>query len=313
MGGVELGAGPADDLVSVLGAAPPAGDELSTCKDKTPSVLLLFNYQRHADVDVAVVDFGCPSSRSSSPAASSAVAFFGQDSRAIDPGLDSTLVADAGSYSVRRSPITPDVFGETAAQATKTASAHGFALAFGGEEVDRLYAPGTVLLQFPPAGMSDLGNQVDVILSAPISLPCTAADLDLSYEGYQGAAGSYAASFLVRNVSASSCLLAGPMKLTGTEKSGHRMTGTAEFTAPAGSVLSAGAAPWPAGSSPSVGEVFGTLAVSSPDYCPGRTVVPALWSFSTSGGTLSVANSLRGKAFPTCGGALSPFGTFSID
>ena len=56
-----------------------------------------------------------------------------------------------------------------------------------------------------------------------------------------------------------------------------------------------------------------TLAVSSPDYCPGRTVVPALWSFSTSGGTLSVANSLRGKAFPTCGGALSPFGTFSID
>jgi len=268
----------------------------------------LFNYPRHADVDVAVMDLGCPSSRPSS-----AVVFFGRDSHAIDPGLDSTLVADAGSYGVPRPPVTPDVFGETAAQATKTASAHGFALAFGGEEVDRLYPPGTVLLQFPPAGMGDIGNQVDVILSAPISPPCTPADLDLSYEGYQGAAGSYAASFLVRNVSASSCRLAGPMKLTGTEKSGHPVTGTAELTAPVGSVLSAGATPWLAGSSPPVGDVFGTLAVSSPDYCPGHTVVPALWRFSVGGGTLNVANSLLGKAFPTCGGALSAFGTFSID
>jgi hypothetical protein len=272
----------------------------------------LFNYQRHADVDVAVVDFGCPSSRSSSPAASPAVVFFGQYSRAIGPGLDSTLVADAGSYGVPRPPVTPDVFDETAAQATKTASAHAFALAFGGEEVDPLYAAGTVLLQFPPAGMGDIGNQVDVILSAPISPPCTAADLVLSYEGYQGAAGSYAAGFLVRNVSARSCLLAGPMKLTGTDLSGHPATGTAELTAPAGSVLSAGAAPWPPGGSPPVGDVFGTLAVSSPDYCPGRAVVPALWRLSVGRGTLGVANSLRGKAFPTCGGALSTFGTFSI-
>ncbi|HTW10248.1 MAG TPA: hypothetical protein VME46_22280 [Acidimicrobiales bacterium] len=60
-------------------------------------------------------------------------------------------------------------------------------------------------MQFPPAGMGDIGNEVDLVLSAPPSSPYVAADLALVYGGFQGATGNLVGNICIWDISHRYC------------------------------------------------------------------------------------------------------------
>lgn len=313
--GVGFGPGPAAALVSIFNSLPPATPAQNACGGSAPTAVVQFDYPSKKVLEAALVGSGCPATEPSTAAPSSAVLFFDHQGRSADGDLEGILVADAGIFAVRRPPVTPDVFGDTVDQAERLVTAHKFTLTFGGEEVGTSFATGIVLLQFPPAGMGDIGNGVEVMLAEPLSPPCTARDLAFSYVGYQGAVGNFAAGFFLRDISAHYCTLVAPLALAGVSQSGRPVTDIVSFTAPVPAVLTPRAASVPIGTVFPVGEVVANLAVMTPDYCPGRTVVPARWRLSVGAQALFVANSAprnglpqAGKRFPACGRALASFG-----
>jgi len=314
--GVVLGPGPAGVVASLIAGSAPAAKEERRCARRPPDVLLRFVYSSGSQVDAGLVDPGC--SPGSLNSLNSGVVFFGSEARSLDPGLTGTLVADAGAYGLPRPPTTLDLFGYTVAGATEKAHSSGFVAEFGGEEVDGAYPPGVVLLQFPPAGTGDIGNEVDLVLSVPPSLPCVAADLALVYGGQQGATGNLVGNISIWDISHQYCLLAGPLGLVGTDASGRAVTRAVVYDVSPGMVLSPGAQPRGPGSSLPIDELVAGLAFATPTAAncqgAGTGTRPARWRLSLPGGHVSVANAggLNGAFVVDCNGSLGPFGLVSL-
>ena len=313
--GVVLGAGPAGVVATLIVGSPPAAKAERRCAQRPPEVLLRFVYRSGAVVDAGLVEPGCPPGSVNS--LDSGVVFFGSKARSLDPGLTSTLVADAGAYGRPRPPATPELFGYTVAKATEKAHRSGFVAEFGGEAVDGAYPPGVVLLQFPPAGTGDIGNEVDLVLSVPPSSPCVPADLALVYGGQQGATGNLVGNISMWDISHQYCLLVGPLRLVGTDPSGRALTRALVYDVSPGMVLSPEAHPRGPGSVLPIDELVAGLAFATPTAAnclsAGTGTRPAKWQLSLPGGDLTVANAggLNGAFIVDCG-SLGPFGPVSL-
>ena len=227
-------------------------------------------------------------------------------------------MADAGAYGLPRPPATPELFGYTVAKATEKAHRSGFVAEFGGEAVDGAYPPGVVLLQFPPAGTGDIGNEVDLVLSVPPSSPCVAADLALVYGGQQGATGNLVGNISMWDISHQYCLVVGPLGLVGTDASGRAVTRALVYHVSPGMVLSPGAHPRGPGSVLPIDELVAGLAFATPTAAnclsAGTGTRPARWRLSLPGGDVTVANAggLNGAFIVDCNGSLGPFGPVSL-
>jgi hypothetical protein len=315
-GGVLLGPGPAAVVASLIASAPAATKAQRRCAEGPPDVLLRFSYLGGREVDAGLVDFDCP--RGTFTSLSRAVVFFASQARSIDPALSSTLVADAGASGLPRPPVTPDLFGYTVAKATEEAHISGFVAEFGGEEVDAKFAPEVVLMQFPPAGMGDIGNELELTLSVPLSEPCPAVDLALIYDGFQGATGNYVGDITIWDVSSRYCRLKGPMELVGTDASGRLVTRSIDYAVQPGMVLSPGAHPVGVGPAPPVGELVAGLSFSTPTAanCPGAATgtIPARWRLSFPQGAVTVTNAggLHGPFVVDCNGSIGRFGAINL-
>jgi hypothetical protein len=296
--------------------SPPAAKAERRCARRPPEVLLRFAYSSGRAVDAGLVEPDCASGSVNSP--NSGVVFLGPEARSVDPGLASTLVADAGAYGLPRPPVAPDLFGYTVAEATEKAHRSGFVAEFGGEQVDATYPPGVVLLQFPPAGMGDIGNEVDLVLSVPPPSPCVAADLALVYGGFQGATGNLVGNISIWDISHQYCDLAGPLGLVGTDASGRAVTRALVYDVSPGTVLSPRAHPRGPGSPLPIDELVAGLAFATPTApnCPsaGAGAKPARWRLTLPGGSVTVANAggLNGAFVVDCHGSLRPFGPVSL-
>lgn len=316
--GVDLSTRAAGTVVVLLDGAPMRPQPRRACPGAPLEVLLELGYRAGPPRD-ALVQMGCPSWGASWTPFTPALAWFGGRAHSVDANVSNMLLADATSYGLPRQPLTPDLVGDSAPVAARAAAAKGFTAGFGGEEVDGSLPPGTVLLQYPPVGMGDIGTGVEVIISAPVAPPCKAAQLALSFGGVQGATGNLVATLAVRNVSPSACELVGPLLVAGVDSSGQAVTSSVPYRVPPAAVLSPRARSLSSFglAGPPLGEVYASFSVSSPSYCSGKTVQPTEWRVVAGGGALTVAN--RSDTAPrsqdamrTCGRALRSFGLVSI-
>ncbi len=313
--GVVLGPGPASVVAALIAQAPPATSDERRCANEPPDVLLRFAYPGGSSVDVGLVDFDCPPR--TALALGRGTVFDRHQARSIDAGLASTLAADASVYGIPRPPATPDLFGDDVAEASEKAHKSGFVAEFGGEEVYADFAPERVLLQFPPAGMGDIGNEVALTLSVPQSRPCTATDVALVYNGFQGVTGNLVGSISIWDVSHRYCRLAGPLQLAGTGPSGRAVTKAVTYSVGPGIVLSPVADPQRPGTLLPVSELVAGLSFATPTAanCQASAVItPNEWSLSIAGGAATVANTggLHGAFTVGCNGRIGAFGPVGL-
>jgi hypothetical protein len=148
---------------------------------------------------------------------------------------------------------------------------------------------------------------------------CGLGDLAFDYYGGGGATGTDFGTIRIRNTSTLPCLLKGSIGIAGTDRNGKVVTQNLTYPVATALVLTARAAPVPAGQEPGPGEVVGTLLLSAEyrdDTAPGATnelctrheVVPATWRLTLRDGVRTVANASepRGEfsSLITCRGRL---------
>lgn len=308
LSGVLLGSGPAAALATLLDNGPPAGPLATQCAARPADALLRFSYPATADIDAWFVEYGCPNG----------VAYFEHQARILDRALTSFVVATAGAYGLSGAPA-PDLFAKAPTEAARAAQKAGFTLQFSGEEIDPSMPNGSVLLQYPPAGMAGIGNQIDVILAAHSSAACANSQLALDYFGGGASAGNDFGTIEMRDVSARPCMLVGPITVTGLDRNGHPDTQTITYAVDQSLILTASAATRVGGQPVPPGETVADLMLAaeyrddptSPDgLCSQHQVVPATWRLVFPDGTRTVANASAGPAYPgfsslvTCKGQL---------
>jgi hypothetical protein len=252
------------------------------------------------------------------------VVFLAGQARRLDETLAVFLTAAMGDY-LFPGHGTPDLFGDSASQASRTAASLGFSLLFSGEEIDPHVPSGVVLLQDPLAGNGGVGDkQIDVVMSAHVEPACTIGELALNYYGGGVGMGNDFGTILIRDVGLRPCLLQGPIGVVGTDAAGKDVTHRLSYPVAARLVLSSRAPRVPIGKEPRVGEVVGELILSAeyrdgpypPSYlCVGHYVIPSFWHLSFPSGTVTVRNASRDPAYPaysslfTCKGELNAPGT----
>ncbi len=290
-GGVVLDGRPAQAIARLLNAEPAVPLSSPACSTQDTEVLLRFIYSGGRTSNVSI---GC-----TDRTAMTTIAQVADQPRVVDRTLSETVIAIAGSYGKFAGAAAPDLFGMDAANAMRVAQQAGFTLDSNGVEVDPAVPPGTVLLQYPPANVAGIGNQIDVVLSAPAAATCTVGQLALDYVAGGAGAGNDVGTIRIRDVDAQPCLLAGPITVTGTDRTGHAVTETIAYGVEPGLVLTARSAPVPAGSSAPPGETVGNLLLAaeyrddptSPDgTCSTNRVVPASWRLHFPDGEKTVPN-----------------------
>ncbi|MHB1584943.1 MAG: hypothetical protein ACYC0E_14455 [Acidimicrobiales bacterium] len=182
-------------------------------------------------------------------------------------------------------------------------------------------APGTVVAQTPRAGT--VATQVSVTIAVPPTVPCTAAQLALTYEGGGVGLGSDLGTLVVRDVSQSWCSFSGPVEVVGLDATGQAVTQTVSDPVPNPFAISA-LAPVPLqpppvdGGAVPLGVIEANVMIMA-DYrdgpqpnglCNTMQVVPAQWRVVLPGAvTLTVANddpnNIGGpQQFTTCRGRM---------
>jgi hypothetical protein len=140
---------------------------------------------------------------------------------------------------------------------------------FDGGVIDRAARTGTVIFQSLPAGLPDNGadRQVNVITAVRRSPPCAAGQLALTYIG--GEPATDFGTLLVRDRSRHACALGGPVRVTGLNPAGRRVTSTVRFPFEGAAVLSPSAGPItrpPGGGKPggfAPGELVGVIGLQA--------------------------------------------------
>ncbi len=299
VGGVVLGAGPAGALATFFDGSPPVNAVATRCATSRTkeAILLEFFYPRGARRAVEVVSTGCPQP----------VAFLAEQPRRLDETIAGFLTAATANYFTPGHG-TPDLFGDSVSQASRTAARLGFSLQFEGEEADPHVRAGVVLLQNPLAGGAKVfGGQIDVVMSTRVALACRAGELALDYYGGGPGTGNDFGTILVRDVGPRPCLLPGPIGVVGTDADGHDVTHRLSYPVAPGLVLSSRAPRVPIGEEPPLGEVVGELGLSAeyrdgpypPSYlCVGHYVIPRFWRLSFLFGTVTVRNASRDPGYP---------------
>lgn len=315
-GGVVLGTGPAVALATLFDSALPASVVAARCAAswKEEPILLEFFYPRAKRVAVKVVSSGCPQP----------VAFLAGQARRLDETLADFLTGATANYF---SPGhgTPDLYGDSVSQVTRTATRLGLSVEFEGEEIDSHVPADVVLLQNPLAGGGRVfGKEIDVVMSAHVAPACSIGELALNYYGGGVGMGNDFGMILIRDVGPKPCLLQGPIGIVGTDATGKDITHRLRYPVAAGLVLSSRAQRVPVGEEPPLGEVIGELGLSAeyrdgpypPSYlCVGHDVTPRFWRLSFPFGTVTVRNASRDPGYPayssllTCNGELNPPGT----
>jgi hypothetical protein len=314
-----LGAGPAGVLATLFDNAPPASAAATRCAAnwKEEPILLEFFYSRGARLTVNVVSSGC----------SQPVAFLAGQARRLDETLADYLTAATANYFFPGHG-TPDLFGDSASQASRTAASLGFSLQFGGEEIDPHVPAGVVLLQDPPAGGGRNFGEIDVVLSAHVAPACSNGELALNYYGGGVGMGNDFGAILIRDFGPKPCLLQGPIGIVGTDADGKDVTHRLSYPVAPGLVLSPRAQRVPVGEEPPVGEVVGELGLSADyrdgpyppsDLCGDHEVIPRLWRLSFPSGTVTLRNASRDPDYPayssliTCNGELDTAATVTAE
>jgi hypothetical protein len=308
--GVVLTAGPASALAALIDAEPRAGTTSTSCSalGETNSVLLHFSYQSGSGAEVEAVAHGCLQP----------MALVSGQTRLLDDTLSEYLIASGISYGLP-GPGAPDLYGDDLSTATRAATKAGFTIGFGGEEIDTHQRAGAVLLQFPPAGESDIGNQIQVITAAHREPACVIGSIAAEYYGGGAGAGNDFGSIDIRDVGAQPCLLQGPVKVVGTDAAGHPVTQAITYPVAPALVLSPHGNAIPVGGTVPLGEVVAVVQIaaeyrddsSSPDgLCTEHQIVPALWQLIFSDGVEVVMNASDDPGYPafsslvTCRGEL---------
>jgi hypothetical protein len=295
-----LGATAARLLARLLDAEPSG----STSCGEEPAAAVRFRYASGAAADVQISAVGC--------AQPTAVA--GSASRLIDPSLalflsdDSTAEGDGGS-------TLPEVEGLTREAAEALAAGSGFAAMVEGEVVDDAIAPGTVVLQFPPAGAGPNSGTVGLLISEHRAPACTPSRLAVDVHGVQHGTGDDFTDVQVRDESMTACTLVGPVAVQGLDAGGRAVTNAAVYPLAANFVLTADT---PASSSDAdvTGLTTADLLVAAdvrdgPDAggsCAEHLVTPVNWRITVAGGARVVPNGGNDPStvFSACQGRLFP-------
>jgi len=293
------------------------------------SQVLIFRYRSAAPAAVTVAHTDC----------SLAVVTADGRSGVLSGQIQADLFAYTTVTGQARSPRTPGLIGLSAAAALAAARRHHVGLTFDGAAIDRADRLGTVIFQSLPPGARGGGpaGQVGVVLAVQPSPGCTMGQLTLSYLGGKPGAGNDFGTLLVRDTSSRSCTLTGPIRVTGLDAAGQRVTRTVRFPLGGVAVLSPGAGPVTragsrgTGGGVAPGELTGVLGLSA-EYrdgpanvdrglCAPLWVVPATWRVAfPGGGALTAANAdpadpaklVPSGGFVTCHGELGRVGPAAV-
>lgn len=153
--------------------------------------------------------------------------------------LDSALLYGAARPGER---AAPDLTGLTLRAALARTRAAGYELSDIHQVVDPAMAAGRVAFQSPPPGnllAPDFRDELPLDLAVDLvvadAAPCTSDELTGRYGSGGQATGSNFGSIRVRATGPRACRLAGPLRITGLDARGRRVTDTAavEVTSPA--------------------------------------------------------------------------------
>jgi hypothetical protein len=307
--GVRLGPGPAAALTAMLNSTAVAESLTVACGSLPPSVVLRFVFADGRTADAALVTYGCPDP----------VLFVDGQPRLVDPAVADVLVSDALAY-LKSTGAVPDLYGDSAAQAALAATRSGYMAVLGGQVIDPNVAAGSVVLQSPPAGLGDIGNQIEVITATRNAPACGIGQLALDYEGGGAGAGNDFGGVRIRDIGDEPCELVGPIRIVGVNRAGKPVTTRLTYTVKPNLTLSPRAAVVPPGQTPLLPEITALLGLSA-EYrdlgtaadglCANNQIVPASWQLSFPDGTRTVANSSNDAGYPgfssllTCEGELN--------
>jgi hypothetical protein len=255
-----------------------------------------FGY-RHGRTVRAVVTF-----TSCQLAVVAAVGRFGLLTNPVQDGLFGYTLVTAHD----RGPRVPDVIGLPAQRAASVARRQQFTLTVDAEAVDPAAPAGTIIFQVPPPGVPDPGPSpysLGTIVAVHSVPDCLASQLRLSYRSGGLGTGSDFGVILFRDVTASSCRLAGRLQITGVTATGRPATNTVTAAIAAPGVLAPYTPPVPdlAPVPPGVLAWFLQAAyrddATSPNgLCTAHYVIPARWRVRLpDGSVVTVPNADHGS------------------
>jgi hypothetical protein len=164
-----------------------------------------------------------------------------------------------------------------------------------GEAVDPAVPTGTIIFQVPPP-MSDFGlgpRSLGAIVAVHNGPGCLRGQLSLSYRAGGLATGNDFGVILVRDVSASSCRLAGRLQITGVSPTAQPVTNTVTAAIASPGVLAPNMQPVPDLAPVPLGVLTWLLAApyrddpASPSgLCAAHYVIPARWRVRLPDGSL---------------------------
>jgi hypothetical protein len=308
--GIALTAGEAASLARQFLTRPVDDTVGAQCAPHAPEDLVRFA-TAHGVVDVPMEGRGCPIP----------LVYVDGHAHILDRTLHDYLFATAAAFDTGGA-IAPDVVGTSIDQARAIANRAGFQFSSIEQEPDDAVAPGTVLLQSPPAHHGGLNNNLrflDIIVSSPATAAsCVAANLVVYYDGSQGAGGSQFGGLVIRNIGPTECQLRAPITLVGLDAAGRTITNTLQYKIAPGTILTPRAPSVAPGANPPAGVFLGQIPVISdprdgntPNGLCDTVITPATWRLLIGAATRDLPNrvpsnpSLNTSGLPTCKGKLS--------
>ena len=280
------------------------------CVGNPPEVLVRFT-TAHGVVDVPMEGRGCPIP----------LVYVDGHAHTLDRTLHDYLFATAAQFDSGGA-IAPNVVGTTIDQARTIMRKAGFQFSSIEQEPDEAVAPGTVLLQWPPAHHGGLDNNLrflDVIVSASATAAaCIAANLVVYYDGSVGGGGMQFGGLRVRNVGPTECQLRAPISVVGLDAAGRVITNAVHYELGPHTVFTPRAPPVPPGVNAPPGVFIGFVPIVSdprddntPDGLCHTIITPATWQLTVGAATRDIPNqvpsnpSIATAGLPTCKGRIN--------
>lgn len=312
--GVVLASGAARAVAYLINTAPAARQGWARCGFRYVSLLIRLWYSPNTFVDVPIV-YACGQS----------IASTNVGARVLATKVTDVLQVASEPESLFGGEPVPDLYGDTIRIAETIAARHRLSVNFAAEAVDPQVPAGTVLLQTPPAG-SPSPDGIDVVVAVRPEPDCNVRQLALTYYSGGVGTGNDFANIGIRDVSDEPCRLPGPVLLTGISAGGTPVTRTLAYPTSPDLVLTALAAPVPAGQTAPAEEIVAELPLSAdvrddpiaPNGLCRLRIVPAIWRVRFSNGTLTVANVSQGplalpRSLATCRGELNVASTITAE
>jgi len=311
--GVRVDQSTARVVARLINSASPFHRPDRTCRPlgTDNGVMIRFTYVRAQPHEVALIYYGCPTP-----------AVFGLSTRrAPSTDISNLVVSAANSFASKRGHATaPELIGDDIATAEHVATADGYSLGYGGEQIDSTFPFGAVLFQVPPAGLwSTFGDQIDVTIAVRPAPSCVVSSLVADYQGGGPENAALDVGGIdIRDVGLAPCLLRGPIAIEGVSATGAVVTNQVEAAVGPNLILTPATPPLPEsipGPLPA-GEVWVSIQMSAGTENPNTgqscspQITPARWRLTIDGGTLSIENSSVDSAYPQFAGLVT-CGSFS--